>query len=238
MDYDFGINIDDLDIDIDFDLPMAENGFKTRYIKSKIQKNLSENKIKFDNAKKLAKDIDLGEGERYDVLLSGNFIFGDFIEAFIIRNNIKCIEMTISTLSLDQNNIDSLNNLLTNNYVDKLNLIISDYFYAHERSSLIPYIYDKLDIDDKFQLASAGTHTKIIMLETLGGKKIVIHGSANLRSSSNIEQITIEENKQLYDFHFKYHNAIIEKYKTINKDVKKHASLRANKLWSTITINK
>ena len=238
MDYDFGINIDDLDIDIDFDLPMAENGFKTRYIKSKIQKNLSENKIKFDNAKKLAKDIDLGEGERYDVLLSGNFIFGDFIEAFIIRNNIKCIEMTISTLSLDQNNIDSLNNLLTNNYVDKLNLIISDYFYAHERSSLIPYIYDKLDIDDKFQLASAGTHTKIIMLETLGGKKIVIHGSANLRSSSNIEQITIEENKQLYDFHFKYHNAIIEKYKTINKDVKKYTSLRANKLWDVITTNK
>lgn len=82
--------------------------------------------------------------------------------------------------------------------------------------------------------ASASTHTKIVLFETLGGKKIVIHGSANLRSSSNIEQFTIEENKSLYDFHLAYHMHIIEKYRTINKEVKKHKSLRGEQLWQTV----
>lgn len=115
-----------------------------------------------------------------------------------------------------------------------INLIISDYFYAHERGSLIPYIYDNLDKEDRFQLASASSHTKITMFETLGGKKIVMHGSANLRSSSNIEQFTIEENPGLYDFHFEYHKRIIEKYLTINKDIKRNKSLRGEKLWKEL----
>lgn len=228
------LNIDINIPDMDLDISIADNGFDNRYIKSKVAKDIPAHKLKYRNAIKLAKDIKIEEGIRYDCIVAGNFIFGDFIEAFITHNNAKCLQLTISTLSLDQNNVDSLVNLMTGNYVDNLNLIISDYFYAHERGSLIPYIYDKLDIDNRFQLASASSHTKITMFETLGGKKIVIHGSANLRSSSNIEQFTIEENPGLYDFHFEYHNRIIEKYMTINKEIKRNKSLRGEKLWDEI----
>ena len=66
------------------------------------------------------------------------------------------------------------------------------------------------------------------MIETLGGKYIVIHGSANLRSSSNIEQFVIEENKELFDFWYSYHERIVEKYKTIKK------SLRGGELWQVV----
>lgn len=228
------LNIDINIPDMDLDISIADNGFDNRYIKSKVAKDIPAHKLKYRNAIKLANNIKIEEGIRYDCIVAGNFIFGDFIEAFITHNNAKCLQLTISTLSLDQNNVDSLVNLMTGNYVDNLNLIISDYFYAHERGSLIPYIYDKLDIDNRFQLASASSHTKITMFETLGGKKIVIHGSANLRSSSNIEQFTIEENPGLYDFHFEYHNRIIEKYMTINKEIKRNKSLRGEKLWNEI----
>lgn len=228
------LNIDINIPDMDLDISIADNGFDNRYIKSKVAKDIPAHRLKYKNAIELAKDIKIEEGIRYDCIVAGNFIFGDFIEAFITHNNAKCLQLTISTLSLDQNNVDSLVNLMTGNYVDNLNLIISDYFYAHERGSLIPYIYDKLDIDNRFQLASASSHTKITMFETLGGKKIVIHGSANLRSSSNIEQFTIEENPGLYDFHFEYHNRIIEKYMTINKEIKRNKSLRGEKLWNAI----
>ncbi len=225
----------DLDIpDMDFDISISDNGFDNRYIKSKVAKEIPASKLKYSNALKLAKKIKIDKGIRYDVVVAGNFIFGDFIEAFITTNNAKCLQLTISTLSLDQNNVDSLVNLMTGNYVDQLNLIISDYFYAHERGSLIPYIYDNLDKEDRFQLASASSHTKITMFETLGGKKIVMHGSANLRSSSNIEQFTIEENPGLYDFHFDYHSRIIDKYKTINKEIKRNKSLRGEALWKEI----
>ena len=121
---------------------------------------------------------------------------------------------------MSQNNADSLNNLLEGGYVDELNLIVSDYFFSHERQGLIPYIYEVLDKEDKFQLAVAGTHCKLTMIETHCGLKITMHGSANLRSSGNIEHICIEENNALFDFNHEIQSAIIDKYKTIKKSVR------------------
>ena len=128
--------------------------------------------------------------------------------------------MDITTLSLGQENIDSLHTLLDKGYVDSLNLIVSAYFYAHEAHRLIPYIYGRLDIDNRFQLAVAGTHMKTCLIETLGGKKVIIHGSANLRSSANIEQFTIEENPELYMFYCEIDNNILSTYSTINKEIR------------------
>lgn len=230
--------IDELNIninipEIDFDISILDNGFNNRYLKAKVAKDLPGYRIKYSNALKLAKDIKLDVGIRYNCIVAGNFVFGDFLEAFIVNNNIQCKQLTISTLSLDQNNVDSLSNLLKGNYVNELNLILSDYFYAHERNSLIPYLYERLDIDNKFQLAAAGSHTKIIMFETTGGKKIVIHGSSNLRSSSNIEQFVIEENPDLYDFWLDYHLNILSKYNTIDKNETKK-SIRGKNLWNIV----
>lgn len=136
--------------------------------------------------------------------------------------------MTISTLSLSQENVDSLENCLLGGYIEELNLIVSAYFYAHNVRTLIPYIYKRLDKDNKFQLAIAGVHTKTCQFETEGGKKIIIHGSANLRSSGNIEQFTIEENKELYNFYDGVFDKILTKYATIRK------SIRGEKLWDII----
>ena len=166
------------------------------------------------------------------MFVSGNFIFGDFIEAYIVGNNAKCRKMTISTLSLSQNNVDSLFNLLANGYIDELNLVVSVYFWGNEIRSLIPYIYRKLDFGNKFQLSIASVHTKTAQFETLGGRKVVIHGSANLRSSGNIEQFTIEENPELYDFYDEHFTRIVDKYATIRKPI------RGNSLWSELVTKK
>ena len=136
--------------------------------------------------------------------------------------------MTISTLSLSQNNVDSLHNLLKYGYIDELNLIVSVYFYGNEIRALIPYIYRQLDIDNKFQLAVAGIHTKTCQFETLGGRKVIIHGSANLRSSGNIEQFTIEENPELYEFYDEAFSKVLDKYATIKKPV------RHSQLWAQL----
>lgn len=221
---DFDINTDDFsDIEIDID-----QDFETRIIKPAKTKEIAEKNLKYSDANKLAKKTKIDKGVRYFVVVNGSFYFGDFIEALIVENNYHVKKMTISTLSLCQNNIDSLRNLIVGNYVDELNLIISDYFFSHERQGLIPYIYETLDIDNKFQLSVAGTHCKICIIETHCGKKIVIHGSANLRSSGNIEQIVIEENEELFNFNNEYQDRIIEKYKTINK------SIRGKQLWQQV----
>ena len=136
--------------------------------------------------------------------------------------------MTISTLSMNENNVDSLANLLNWGLLDELNLIVSDHFFSHERHNLIPYIYKELDKNDKFQLAAAGSHCKICIFETYCGKFIIMHGSANLRTSANIEQLVIEESENLYHFNDDYQMKIIDKFKTINKAV------RVGQLWKTI----
>jgi hypothetical protein len=222
---DFNIEIDlgnfsDIEINIDIDT-------NQRYCKPAMSRSKN---VKFKNAKELAKAIQIKQNERYFCIIDGSFIFGDFIEAFIYERAMKVKELTLSTLSMSQENIDSFYNLMNLGYIEKLNIIVSDFFYSHERHNLVKYMYDKLDVDDRFQLSVCRTHTKICMFETEmnGGRKYVIHGSANLRSSDNIEQFMIEENKELYDFNFDFHKKIIDNFATVKK------SLRGDKLFNLI----
>ena len=204
---------------------------ETRYTKPKVIREGSE-KVMYDNALRMAREISIDRSERVDAFVSGNFIFGDFIEAFMIAKNARANSMTVSTLSLNQNNVDSLAGLMRTNHIGKLNLVVSVYFWGNERNSLIPYIYEQLDIDNRFQLAVADIHTKTVHFKTAGGRCIVMHGSANLRSSGNIEQFTIEENPELYEFYEEKYSKIIEKYATINH------SIRRKEAWKIMNLKR
>ena len=164
------------------------------------------------------------KGDKIFALINGSFIFGDFIEAFLVENNLLAKEITLSTLSLSKNNIDSLHNIIAGDYVEKLNLIVSDFYWSHNRVNH-KYIMNKLDIDNKFQLAVASTHTKTTLIELEDGKKLIFHGSANLKSSQNIETFIIEQDEELYNFNYKWHKNLINEYAIINK------SIRGKKLW-------
>lgn len=194
--------------------------FNNRYIKPPKTKNIPYKKLKYKFAEDLVQDINFKSLDKVFCIVSGNFVFSDFLEAFIVKNNILVEEMILSTLSYSQDSIDSLENLIKGDYVQKLDLIVSDYFFAHERHKLIKNTYMQLDINNKFQLAVAGTHCKTYQFKTSGGKHILIHGSVNLRSSSNLEQFSIEDNHELYNFNKEYQSLIIEKYKTINKSIR------------------
>ena len=216
----FDIDIAEFEgLDMDDDLDFSFETEQKRFINPG-KKKITSKPVKYRNALQLAKQIgDIEKEDRFFIFLDGTFVFGDFIEAWIIQNQYNVLEMTISTLSMSENNVDSLGNLLHGDYVQKLNIIVSDYFFAHERRLLVPYMYQELDIDNKFQLAVARVHTKICLPETECGKKILIHGSANLRTSGNVEQIVIECDEDLFEFNDQWHQEIIEKYKTINKSV-------------------
>lgn len=203
---------------------------KSRFIQPPSFQEIDDFRVKYKNAEALANEIEIKERSRHFAIIDGKFIFGDFIEALIVKNNWLCEELIISTLTMSQDNIDSLRNLLVGDYVRELNLLLSDYFFSHERDAngLVPYMYEKLDYNDITQVAFASVHTKITLIRTSCGKKIVIHGSANMRSSKNVEQICIEENAEMFDFCREVHMAIIEKYKTINK------SVRYETLWREI----
>lgn len=203
-----------------------------RIHKPKTIRSYKERQIKYDNAELMAKEITIEKGIRIFSFISGNFVFGDLIEAICVKHDFFIKKMTICTLSMSPENIESLKTLLECKYVNELNLIVSDYFYGHERFKMIPVIFEKLDYKNRFQLSVARIHAKMCIFETYCGMKIVIHGSANLRSSDNIEQIDIEENEELFNYSDEFLSKIVTEYQTINKNV------GGKKLWEAVTEEK
>jgi len=212
----------------DFDFQDDRN-IHTAYVKPPAYRGTRHTPVMYDHARKFVDDIgpSIMAGERVDAVLSGNFVFGDFFEAFLRHGNMKADELTISTLSMSQENVGSLSNCLRCDFLERLNIVISDYWFSHNRQNL-GYIYEELDIDGRFRFAVAGTHTKIALLRVLG-RKLVIHGSANLRSSRSVEVMTFEHNPPLYDFHRGWHEKILTHYSAIK------GATRASQLYDLIT---
>jgi hypothetical protein len=218
----FDINIDlNAFEEIDFDF-FGEKRYSIQ--KSKINKT---KKVSFKYAKQFAKEIEIEKDTRYYAYIDGSFIFGDFIIAFLGEKKIKGAKITLSSLSLSEDNIGGFAAMIKLGFISELNIVISDYFYSHERNNLIRLMYKMLDIENKFQLAVCKIHTKITMIE-YDDKKVVISGSANLRTSGTLEQVTVEENSELFDFNKTVHDKIINEFKTINKAVS------TKQLWNLI----
>jgi hypothetical protein len=236
------IEIPDFDfdeLDLEFDLSMDDFSsteidmqveLETRYIKPPRSKLIQDKHCRYDNALKLANEIEIVKDSRYYVEVNGTFIFGDFIEALFQANKWEAHRVVVSTLSMSMNNVDSLGNMVEWGWVDQLDLIVSDFFYSHERKMLIPYLYEKCDIGNKFQLAAARTHEKTVCIQTKCGLFIVMDGSANLRSSGNIEQFRIEENETLFNFVVSGQDRILAKFSTIDK------SLNAKTTWQAVAM--
>ena len=197
------LTMSDVDAELDFDLSdfqIFNTGSGGFFDESKAQKRILQpridvkdisHKVLFESAEKFAQQIDLRENARTFAWVSGNFIFGDIIEALVTTRHMIPREIYICSLSISQENIDSLKNvMLACPELEKLTIVLSGYFYSHEKYSLVPYMY-----------------AKVIAIETIMGNTLTIHGSANLRSSNSIEQIMVERGRDLYEFNA----AIIDK---------------------------
>lgn len=85
----------ELDFDLDdFDLTLGEEnedegGFKTRIMRPKMNVKNVSHKVVYRNAEKLAEKIDLTEGARTFAWVSGDFIFGDLLEALVMKKRIS-----------------------------------------------------------------------------------------------------------------------------------------------------
>lgn len=217
----------------DFDFEGTDEFWhKEWYEKPSMRKPLAVN---FRRAEELADHIGnlKNEGDRTYSIVDGSFIVGDLLEACMVRRQWITEELTIITLSLSQENIDSMFNLVKGGFVQNLNIIVSAYFFSHERNGFLKYTYKLFEdagLLDRIQISATRTHCKIAMFKTRCGKHIVIHGSANLRSSGNIEQLMCENNESLYYFNHEIAELIQQECKTIN-----HGLLNSGaRLWQAV----
>lgn len=214
----FEIDFGDLDFDLDdFDFEEHEPDTRTRILQPKIDTGILTQTVHFDHAIELAEKIDLSGNTRTYAWVSGSFIFGDILEALWRRRNIDIKELSMVSLSISEENIDSWAGLLAQGNIEKFNLVCSAYFYSHYKFDMVPYLYQQLANDPRVQIAFGAYHMKIITLETHHGNTLTIHGSANMRSSMNIEQMMFEpNNRELHEFNARMIGDICNKYGTIN----------------------
>ena len=240
----------DVDEEIDFDLSdfqifdTATGGFlddskpQKRIMQPRIDLRDVSHKVLFESAEKFAQQIDLRENARTFAWVSGNFIFGDILEALVTTRNMLPRSIHICSLSISQENIDSIKNvMLMCPDLEQLTIVLSGYFYSHEKYSLVPYLYQELDDGtDRVQIAFGGYHAKVMAIETQMGNTLTIHGSANLRSSNSIEQVMVERGRDLYEFNAGIIDEIARKFGTINHKVPKNKfhRIEGDEAWQTI----
>lgn len=228
--------IGDLDFSLDgFDVVGEGDGIRTQHISK--PKYCIPQKVTYEHARDFARDLTLEKGMSCFAFVSGNFIFGDFIEALVELGKMRVRSMTIQTLSMSQDNIDSIVNIIDMCGTERVTVVLSDYWFSHERGGLVPYLHRELvEAGVEARIAYASCHTKIFNIETWSGNKLTVHGSANLRSSRNIEQLQIDQCDELYDFVEDFTQRIVDKYSVLNEGAKRPKSLRGEKLWQAVTM--
>lgn len=146
--------------------------------------HISTAPVAFENAERMAAAIDYDRD--YFALVSGSFIFGDFIEALLFKKRLAPAAVYLTTLGMSRENADSIVNLVDYLGCDKVNLLVSHYFAGTERRGIVPYM-EREFAGRPIDVAVLSSHCKIALILSEAGD-VLISGSANLSSSNNVEQ--------------------------------------------------
>lgn len=190
----------------------------------------------FENAEEMANALDYGKD--YICFVSGTFIFGDFLEALVLVKELAPKQMYITTLGMGKENVDSIVNLTDYLGCEHLNLVVSHYFAGVERHDLVPYMEQEF-AGKPIDVAVLKSHCKIALIRSDKGD-VAITGSANLSSSTNVEQFIIAHDPTLIDFLEKRLKEIMDRFTVMHgldgakMDWKKYRK-RTNKGWEAFT---
>ena len=193
--------------------------------------------VMYEYAEEFARDLVIDNQHETFAFVSGNFVFGDFVEALVDIGKLSVKRMGIQTLSMNDENIDSIRNIVEWMPVERLDIVLSDYWFSHERQpgGLVDYLFEQLDVIDlDLHVAFCGTHAKVWTIETCAGNVLTIQGSANLRSSGNIEQLHISPDRGLFDFCASTLRKMVDVYDVVNQDSRTFKSVRRAKLWRAV----
>jgi hypothetical protein len=150
-------------------------------------------------------------GESLHCLQSGRYDLCDVVGVLI--DKLGAVEhLAIATLSFHQRNVSALLSWIEAGQVKRLTMLCSLFFREH-----FPETYEALFQgigDGPHRLAAARCHAKLVCLH-FQDAKMVIEGSANLRTNSNVEQFTLFHDAPLCDWWGDW----------IESEVKKHAQV-------------
>lgn len=160
--------------------------------------------IRPENADQVIDQLPGSSEETLHCLVCGDFVFCDLITRMVARLGAPA-KMTLATLSLSTRNLDSLVAMMKAAPELRLDMLLSHYFQSTSKEIFIAL--EKLLIEpfaDRFTVTIGRSHAKIALFDygiEAAVEPIIIETSANLRSSANLEQLTVFRGRELADFH-------------------------------------
>ncbi|MDP1589633.1 MAG: hypothetical protein Q8M07_17905 [Prosthecobacter sp.] len=154
--------------------------------------------IQPENARCIVPLLPGSPDERLHCVLRGDFVLCELIP-LIIAHRGACSHLRVATLGLSAANAEQLANLFTAGLIGELTIVASHYFQQVDKTTTYRQICAILA--GKARIVITRSHAKVILLPTAGGDHYIIEGSANLRSSDNLEQMLILNDQETHDFH-------------------------------------
>ncbi len=191
-------DIDEINLGIDPEQPEPIlNLANPRKIKTKNKRRM----IKAMQKQRVESFLDRlpGIDESYHIIQNGRFDFFDYLPRILFFID-QADEAYLSTWTMNRENTKGLSELYQKNKLRNITLITGLYFMHRERAVFATLLDFMQKNNQKF--AALKNHAKIIALAN--HKKriyITIEGSANFTANPRIEQITITNNKNLFEFH-------------------------------------
>jgi hypothetical protein len=145
-------------------------------------------------------DVLPGPGESLHAIIFGFFDLLNVVLAFLDKAGSPCSALRIATLSLSRRNALDLAALLDTKAVGQLDVLTSDFQRKHDPEILAEALAE-LAVKRGQRIAAARSHCKIVTLALADGRRYVLEGSANLRTSRNMEQFALSQDVGLHAFY-------------------------------------
>src|SRR5262249_40973699 len=130
-----------------------------------------------------------GPGEALHALMTGRYDLMHLLLVILDSRPGPLPDMRIATLSYNTANLAEMLALVDSGKVRRLGFLFSKFFAEHDRPTFTATLREFRARGQR--LAAARSHAKVVTMEFVDGAKLVLEGSANLRSNSNQEQFAL-----------------------------------------------
>lgn len=154
--------------------------------------------IRPENAQCVLPHLPATPADRTHCILRGDFVLCDLIPAILDLRG-RCPFLRVATLGLSIANAEALAGHVGRGEIGALTVVVSHYFAQVDKATVFRAVENRLA--GIARLVVTRSHAKVICLPTASGDSFTIEGSANLRSSDNLEQMLILNDPETLAFH-------------------------------------
>ena len=146
-------------------------------------------------------------GTTLHLILPGTFTPLDLIWALLEILDQQADTLRLATLGFSNQNVDDLVDMLDAGTVKSLSLICSRYFAATSKPI---FEHAQRELPRRgCRLLATRSHAKVMLIEA-GTVRWVFEGSGNLRSCVCLEQVALCNDPELFQFHTKWFDHVME----------------------------